>query len=257
MGLIEPHALLLRAPREKQLLYKIMTIENLIRSILGEYLYFNRVDSYKDLKNADPNDGEQLPLERIINERKDPSFSGANYYDRARSRTYACCFSLENSDFIWRNYGKGGKKGKVCLVFDFGKLRATLNQSLQASNVHFQYNGHQYNQIFDINYGLVDYVRRDKVQSDFKYLRNPIEYTYIKDKRHKNDNELRISLSAPGWGYFKLNDGALIVFPSSLFMAFDFRTAINNKTIVKILAKKEEKLDCFEFIKNFRVTSEL
>jgi hypothetical protein len=57
-GLIEPHAGLLIAPPEGQSLYKMMTVENLLRSIAGSYLHFNRVDAYQDL---DPSDGAQVP----------------------------------------------------------------------------------------------------------------------------------------------------------------------------------------------------
>jgi hypothetical protein len=56
LGLIEPHAGLLSAPPDGQLLYKMMTVENLLRSVAGSYLHFNRVDAYQDL---DPNDGAQ------------------------------------------------------------------------------------------------------------------------------------------------------------------------------------------------------
>ena len=47
-GLIEPHAALLRRPRAGQLLYKVISVENCIRSIEGDYLHFNRVDAYQD-----------------------------------------------------------------------------------------------------------------------------------------------------------------------------------------------------------------
>lgn len=111
MGLIEPQSRDLKLPPNNSLLYKIIKIEDLIRSILGGYLYFNRVDSYKGYKNSDPTDSEQLPLDRPGNAsskfEKDPTFSAENYHDTARKRTYACCFSLENSDYIWKNYGKG------------------------------------------------------------------------------------------------------------------------------------------------------
>src|SRR5215207_2376511 len=53
LGSIEPHAPLLCIPPEDQLLYKVMTVENLLRSVAGNYLHFNRVDSYSDLPNAD------------------------------------------------------------------------------------------------------------------------------------------------------------------------------------------------------------
>ena len=68
LGAIEPHAGTLTAPPDGQQLYKIMTIENLLRSVSGGYLYFNRVDSYKDFRNADGHDGEQLQQDRAANE---------------------------------------------------------------------------------------------------------------------------------------------------------------------------------------------
>ena len=37
VGLVEPHAGLLVAPRDGQLLYKVMTVENLLRSISGSF----------------------------------------------------------------------------------------------------------------------------------------------------------------------------------------------------------------------------
>jgi len=96
LGSIEPHAPLLSIPPESQLLYKVMTVENLLRSVTGNYLYFNCVDSYSDFKNVDEN-------------------------DQSRARTYACCFSIENSDYIWKNYANENEKGKACVVFEFGK----------------------------------------------------------------------------------------------------------------------------------------
>ncbi len=127
---------MLNIPPAGQMLFKMMTIENLLRSIAGSYLHFNRVDYYIDFPAADPYDGQQLPKDRQGNTitwfENAPEFSAADYYDQSRARTYACCFSLENSDFIWNNYANGSEKGKVCIVFEFGKLRATLNQILQS-----------------------------------------------------------------------------------------------------------------------------
>lgn len=61
LGDIEPHAGLLVLPPDGQLLYKLMTIENLLRSVDGAYLHFTRVDQYSDSPIADPHDGQQLP----------------------------------------------------------------------------------------------------------------------------------------------------------------------------------------------------
>ena len=62
LGLVEPHAGLLKAPAPGQQLYKLMSVENLLRSVAGSYLHFNRVDHYRDFSDADPFDGAELPL---------------------------------------------------------------------------------------------------------------------------------------------------------------------------------------------------
>lgn len=46
LGMVERHAGLLTVPADGQLLYKMMTVENLLRSISASYLHFNRVDAY-------------------------------------------------------------------------------------------------------------------------------------------------------------------------------------------------------------------
>ena len=45
LGSVEPHAPMLSVPHEGQSLYKMMTVENLLHSIIGNYLNFNRVDA--------------------------------------------------------------------------------------------------------------------------------------------------------------------------------------------------------------------
>ena len=244
LGSVEPHAPLLNVPPDGQLLYKIMTVENLLRSIVSNYLHFNRVDSYADLRcvdsYADPCDGRQLPKDQRGNAsarfEKASDFSAADYYDQSRARTYACCFSMENSDFIWNNYANGSAKGKVCIVFELGRLRATLNQTLQPENAALEYNGSRCHQIFSVNYGIVEYIEWDTHQANTERLPNPIKYTYLKDKkRYSEEKELRISLSAVGIGHFALKDGSTMQFPSSLHLSFDFRTAIADRTIQQIL----------------------
>jgi hypothetical protein len=248
LGLVEPHAPLLRLPPEGQLLYKVMTAENLQRSIKGGYLHFNRVDSYTDLSNGDPHDGEQPPSDRFGNEEwqfaKAPDFTGADYYDRCRARTYACCFSLENSEYIWDNYGEGGAAGKVGVIFDFSKLRAAINRGLQSGNAALLYNGIKCHQIFSVNYGIVDYVDWSRHQANEKRLRNPILYTYLKDRdRYAEEKELRVSLSAIGVGHFALNDGSPIDFPACLQLSFDFVAACRDGTIQKVLHGDDCDLD--------------
>lgn len=248
LGDIEPHAPLMRFPPDDQLLYKIMTVENLLRSVTENYLYFNRVDSYSDSPVADGNDGRQLPKDRPHNAaatfKNAPHFSAADYYDQCRSRTYACCFSIENSTYIWENYANGSEKGKVCVVFEFGKLRALLNSALSPAGAVLLCEGNPCRQIFSVNYGLVRYVPLDTHRANEEYLSNPILYTYLKDSgRFREEQELRISLSALGIGHFALSDGSLIEFPRSLQLGFDFRNAIAGAAIREIQPAAEADSD--------------
>jgi hypothetical protein len=245
LGLVEPHAPLLRVPVDGQLLYKVMTVENFLRSVEEGYLHFNRVDSYGGSPTADQRDGKQLPGDREGNTAakftKVPDFSGADYYDRCRARTYACCFSLENSDYIWATYGRGSAKGKVCVVFDFAKLRATLNRMLQSKRAALLYNGVPCRQLFSVNYGVVEYVDFDSHRANTTTLPNPIVYTYLKDKQlFVQEQELRVSLSTIGMGNFIMDDGSEMNFPQSLHMGFDFKSAFADGTIEQVL----HGLDC-------------
>ena len=252
LSIIEPHAPLLSVPHDGQLLYKVITVENLLRSVDGNYLHFNRVDSYLDLSgsnpHADPNDGRQLPKDRLANSRvrfeKAPDFTAGNYYDKSRARTYACCFSMENSNYIWEHYGNGSAKGKVCVVFEFGRLRATLNEMLRPGNVVLECNSMRCHQIFSVNYGIVEYVDWDVHEANVKRLPNPIIYTYLKDRaKFSEDKEFRISLSAMGMGEFALKDGSNVLFPSSLHLPFLFKAAIRHGTIRPMLCAPNTDVD--------------
>jgi len=244
LGCVESHSRLLDIPSDNQLLYKMMTVENLLRSIVGNYLYFNRVDSYIDFPNADQNDGRQLPKDQPGNEslrfEKAPNFSAADYYNQSRTQTYACCFSLKNSDYIWKEYGNGSEKGKVCVVFEFGKLRAMLNQTLQQGNAGLEDNdGNRYRQIFSLNYGIVEYCEWENHQENIVRYPNPIKYIYLKDNKFAGDNELRISLSTIGIGKFVLKNGSIMQFPPGLQLSFNFRSAFADKTIQQILSEPD------------------
>jgi hypothetical protein len=227
-GAIEPHAGLLTVPADGQRLYKLLTVENLLRSISGRYLYFNRVDSYRDFPDADPHDGELLPKDRnasaALRFQKAPDFSLADYYDQSRRRTYACCFSLKARS----------ARGKVGVVFDFAKLRATVNETMKAEN-GLKYNGIPCKQIFSVNYGVVQYVPRDQARQNLERMPNPIQYTYLKDDHFAEELEMRIALSALGIGRFVLDDGQEMEFPSGLQLGFDFGLAIGNGTITGIM----------------------
>jgi len=267
LGHVEPHAPLLNIPNDGQLLYKVITVENLIRSVSGNYLHFNRVDSYLDLSGstplADSNDGRQLPKDEVINSRinfeKAPNFTAADYYDKSRSRTYACCFSMENSNYIWEYYGNGSEKGKVCLVFEFSKLRATLNETLRPGNAVLECNGMQCHQIFSINYGIIEYVDWDVHEANEKRLPNPIIYTYLKDKtKFSEEKEFRISLSAMGMGEFVLKNGSKLLFPSSLHVPFLFKTAIGDGTLRPMLCAPDTDIDfLYSELSKLQITADI
>jgi hypothetical protein len=242
---VEPNASQLEIPAENQLLYKITSVENFLSSIKGNYLYFNRVDFYKDFPGADSRDGEQLLLDRPGNAstkfHKQPGFTAADYYDQSRSRSYACCFSMENSPYIWKNYGvKEDSMGKICIVFNFGKLRKLLNYTLESENAGLVYNGILLHQIFSINYGLIKYVNWENHQINTPHLPSPIEYLYTKDiNSFSNEKEFRISLSAIGIGSFVLNDRSKIQFSQALSFSFDYHAAIRNGVIQYIKIPSE------------------
>lgn len=267
LGLIEPHAPLLTIPHDGQLLYKVMTVENLIRSVGGNYLHFNRVDSYVDLSGSNPqadlNDGRQLPKDEAVNSlirfENAPDFTAADYYDKSRARTYACCFSMENSNYIWEHYGNDSAKGKVCLVFEFSKLRATLNETFRLGNVVLECNGMQCRQIFSINYGIIEYVDWDVHEANIKRSPNPITYTYLKDKtKFAEEKELRISLSAMGIHEFSLKDGSTLQFPSSLHVPFLFKRAIGDGTIRPMLCTLGTDVDFLHAeLNKFHITADI
>ncbi len=239
LGLIEPHGPLLRQPPAGQSLYKVMSVENCIGSIERGYLHFNRIDSYKDFPDADHHDGEQLPGDRAGNVAatfaKAPGFSVADYYDRSRSRTYAFCAALEDTDHVW-TYGNGTPRGNVGLVFDFDRLRAMLNRALLSGGAALEFDGVRCRQIFDLNYGIVDYVDWADHRANDTRLPNPIMYTYLKDRgRFAEERELRISLSALGIGKFVLDDLTEVAFPQHLHLDFNFRAAFAENAIREIV----------------------
>lgn len=194
------------------------------------YLYFRRVDTYAD----DKSDGEQLPLDRKIHETigfiKDPTYTTDKYYDSARSRSYASCLSLENSDYIWKNYGNSGKDA-ICLEVEFGKLRRELNDTLL--NMPWYYGPYPIKSIFSINYGIAEYVDWHNSQNSF---RNPIKYLYMKNKeKYQEEKELRVSLSAMGTVKFVLSDSTEIEFPEFINFPFNFKKAFGEDIIKRIL----------------------
>jgi hypothetical protein len=211
------------------------------------YLHFNRVDRYRDFHDADAHDSEQLPGDIAGNAatkfEKASHFSAADYYALSRSRTYACCFSLDNSAHIWREYANRSPNGKVGLEFEFGKLRAQLNETLKPDRCTLQAEGKPCLQIFSVNYGMVDYVDRITYRENAERLPNPIRYAYLKDSCYAPERELRVSLSALGMGEFVLSDGSPMAFSDSLQVQFDFRAAFADGTVKQIMLAPNSNLD--------------
>ena len=104
--------------------------------------------------------------------------------------------------------------------------------------------------IFSINYGLVEYIDWHNYQLNAERLPNPVNYTYLKDKKFNKEKELRISLSAFGLGQFTLNDGSTIEFRDSLGMHFDFQAATSDSTIRQIVCSE----DCDPNVFPYRAT---
>jgi len=245
-GNVEPHAPLLNRPADTQELFKIMRVGDLLRSVREHYLHFQRVDSYKDFSTADVHDGAQPARDRTVNTgitfEKAPTYSVAQYYDTCRARTYACSFSLQNTPLIWERYGPGDPIGKVGIVFNFGKLRETLNSTVgnEPGRSALMVGGVRCKQLFYINHGLVQYVDIAEVQLNKDRLPNPIIYSYLKDRTlYSGENEFRITLATLGMGGFALADGSEIIFPPSMRLDFDFHAALGNGTIARILVENE------------------
>ena len=246
-GNVEPHAPLLKRPADTQELVKIMRVGDFLRSVRKHYLHFQRVDNYKDFATADAHDGAQPARDRTVNTsvtfEKAPTYSVAEYYDTCRARTYACSFSLQDTPLIWERYGVGDPVGKVGVVFNFGKLRETLNSTIgnEPGRSALMVGGSRCKQVFYINHGLVEYVDFSEVQLNKDRLPNPIIYSYLKDRAlFAGENEFRITLATLGMGRFALADGSEIVFPPSMHLDFDFHAALGNATIARILVENEQ-----------------
>lgn len=258
---VEPHQPLLKQPPESTSLFKVMSVENLIRSLADSYMHFNRVDSYNDFSNADKNDGDQLPRERETNEQivfaKAPGVSLSDYYKKSRGRTYACCLSLDKSDGLLAEYGTGGSRGKVCVEFNFGKLRAILNDSMQRSPSPISYNGVPCKQFLSINYGLAEYVDLEKHKRNEDRVANPIQYAHFKDLKYAKERELRITLHALGIGEFVLNNGTTILFPPNLRLGFDYKLGLRSGAIGGIAFSNDCDVDaCREEMRRYGWPSE-
>ena len=228
---IEPHAYLLKKPGENTPLYKIVSFKNFADMVENEYLYFRRVDTYHD----DKRDSDQPDKDKEVSEKSKfenaLDYTAKNYYDSCRSKTYACCFSTENTSHLWEHYGESDPNA-ICLVLDAHKLINYLNSNFDETRLI--YNNKRLINFFFINHGIVTYGNFDNVFLK-KHLPNPIEYVYFKDaEKYSEEKEFRISLSCLGVCKYVLLDGTDFTFPESLKLAFNFSEAIREGVIKEI-----------------------
>lgn len=215
---VEPYAGRLIQPDKGQKLYKIIKQNHFDDMVKRNYLFFNRVDSY----SGDLFDGEQLPMARTLRQTsffmKAPDFSLADYYDNARKRAYACCFSLE---YLKRMRDEYGGNSPIVIEIDFDFLRTTLNATMQNAGVVYEES--VLPNMLEINYGIMQYVDRASYEGEYSHA--PVSNLYFKDKKYENEKEFRISLSAIGMGGFTFPNGAILDFPNFLELEFNWRQA--------------------------------
>lgn len=187
------------------------------------YLYFRRVDTYQD----DIKDSDQPIRDKAINRNigfeKQPEYKLYDYYRSCRARTYACCFSTENSNYIWENYSAGDPNA-ICLIFNTGKLKELLNKTIENSEIIFGKG--QCRNFFDINYGSVKYGDFENHVLSKRVCSNPIEYSYFKDSKYQSEKEFRITLSAIGLGKIVCPDGSEFCFPDSVKIGISIKKAL-------------------------------
>lgn len=249
---IEPHHYLLKKPQPDSLLYKIIPSDYFINMLEDNYIYFRRVDTYHDdIRDSDQPDEDKHLSEKSKFENA-TNYSGKDYYNDCRARTYACCFSTENTPHLWGHYS-GSNNSATCLAFNSSRLIDFLNTRINETllkNV-----GAPLSHLFYINYGLVTYGDLNS-QCMGELLPTPIQYVYFKDaNKYSEEKEFRISLSCHiPMGKIKLTDGSFFNFPESLQISFDFIQAINLHVIEKISfsGKHEEKLktQISDYLKN-------
>lgn len=230
--LIEPHKTMLIQPTRNIKLYKVTDLDFLLKMLDKNFLYFSRVDSYKD----DPSDSDQFPKHKKINQKikfaPDNNISYFEYLKTQRKKIFTLSFSYIYSQlFIDRYCHKYAKP--VCLVFNHDKFRQFLNNHHATTKVY--YSNHCCEQNLLINYGIIDYIDIQKSvlhQGDF--LITPIEYTYKKDiKKFKFENEFRVSL----WDFYS-TDTSEITKHKCIRYGFNFKKAISFGAIEKVIVLK-------------------
>jgi hypothetical protein len=172
------------------------------------------------LKDSDLTDSDKKLSNQVFFD-KSPDYSLGDYYNACREKTYVCCFSTENTDHIWKEYG-GCDSNAVCVVFERGVLTDYLDTIYADSKLFI--NGINCKNFISLNYGIINYgnIKNDSLAD--AHFQNPIKNTHFKDSQYREDNEFRISLSHmhPSKKY-ALPDGKEFTFPEELFFPFDWK----------------------------------
>jgi hypothetical protein len=238
--MIEPHAELLSKPINGTLLYKIIPAQYFFDMLEKKYLYFRRVDTYCDDKRDSDQPDKDKELTKGIKFEKSPQYTVQQYYSDTRSKTYACCFSTENTQYLWDHYDNQ-ESNSICLVFDCEKLMKHLNSKYE--NAKLIVDNKEYFNFFFINYGLVTYGNFDEAYIN-KELLTPIKYAYFKDaSKYSEEKEFRISLSCIG--RYKVGDYEFD-FPESIQLEFDLSEAVKLGVVKNIIISEKYENDFVE-----------
>ena len=172
-----------------------------------------------------------------------------------RKRSYACCFTLEQSKSLLYEYTKINVNDKksigICLEFDGINLENYLSEIFR--KLLFAVCENQVQNIFHLNFGLIKY---GDIKADLfckKFLRNPVFYLYLKDMVFKNEKEYRVSLFSIGINWKEILGLDLeIEFPNYIHMPFDFNHAIKKNIITRtyITTHPDQKEDAKNKISN-------
>jgi len=245
--LIQAHKCFLNEPISGTTLYKIIKHENFLDMLDKGYLYFHRVDQYADDKRDSDQTDKDKVLSRESKFEKKPSFTLEDYYAQARQRSYACCFTTEETDHIWQHYAGNDNKA-CCLVLDCDALIRFLNRTYSQSYMYGV--SFKCKPFLFLNYGLVAYGDLLNDELAKPEAPNPIEYLYFKGEAYSKEKEFRITLSAFGVGNFRLPDKTLLEFPASLRLDFNFREALNHGVIKQLKISQDYPPSCFQELKS-------
>lgn len=213
----------LKQPAHNSFLFKIVKFENGIDMIKNGYIYFNCVTKY----SADATDAKMPNKEKNIRSipyENNPNITLYDTDNSVRKNTYACCFALSESQYIWNKFGE---ENSLCLVFNYNKLYSYLQNNYLDLNYLENAKEHPCN--FTINCGCVTYIdRNEAITKSGENLRNIYENAFYKDRGFKNEKEFRIALyrkclSQTPQDYLKLD--------------FDWEYLLSSGGLVKISSK--------------------